>query len=128
MGIPLADDRRIDIDDMLLKFHPFDRHCDAVGNFLFQTAQRLFPDHLCNDLTLRLVCDRIFIVEGFSIGKIFENAVQQRIGIVAAKCRYRDDFCKIHLFPVGFHRIQNGCFRNGVDLVDHEDDRQPAAF
>ncbi len=97
-------------------------------NFLFQTAQRLFPDHLRNDLTLRLVCDCIFIVEWLSIGKIFENAVQQRIGIVAAKRRYRDDFCKIHLFAVGFHRIQNGCFRNSVDLVDHENDRQPAAL
>ena len=64
--------------------------CIRDRNFLFQTAQRLFPDHLCNDLTLRLVCDCIFIVEGLSIGKIFENAVQQRISIVAVSYTHLD--------------------------------------
>ena len=38
--------------------------------------------------------------------------------LLLLKCRYRDDFCKIHLFCGRFHCIQNSCFRNGVDLVD----------
>ena len=123
MGVPLADDRGVDVHDFPFHLHPVDRHRDPVRYLLIQAVERLLPDQFCHDLTFRLVRDRIFIIKLRSVREIFQDHFHEFIRVVSAAGRYRHDLSKIVFFPVNIDRRKDVFFLYHIDLVDHKDDR-----
>ena len=126
MGFPFAVDGGVDVQQILVVplFHALDGNGDAVGDFVPEQVQDLFPDHLCHDLSLRLVCYGVLIVEHRSVWQVFQNARDDILCVLVAQCRAWNDFIKFIKFAVGVDRLEDLVLVNGIDLVDHKDDRQ----
>ena len=84
------DDRRNAVDRRFLPVG-FDRYFATVGDLLVVVAQDLFADYFRGEESQRFVRERIFGVEGFSLGQPFQNQVEKSLDIEILACRYRDD-------------------------------------
>jgi len=93
--ITFADNGCIDVHHFISDFHTVNGNCDTVRNLFLQAVQCFFTDQFRHDLTLRLVCDGIFIIELRSVWEIFHDHFHQFIRIVTVSCGYRNDFCKV---------------------------------
>ena len=84
------DDRRNAVDRRFLPVG-FDRYFATVGDLLVVVAQDLFADYFRGEESQRFVRERIFGVEGFSLGQPFQNQVEKSLDVEILACRYRDD-------------------------------------
>ena len=84
------DDRRNAVDRQFLLVG-FDRDFATVGDLLVVVAQDLFADYFRGEESQRFVRERIFGVEGFSLGQPFQNQVEKSLDVEILACRYRDD-------------------------------------
>ena len=102
MGITLADDRRVDIHDILslTVFHSLDGDCDTMRDLLIQGMKCFLTDKLRNDLTLRLIRDRIHIIKHRSFRQILKNQIYDQIRVLTAQCGRRYDLREIIDFAV----------------------------
>ena len=130
MGIPLANNRRVDIHHRSVRSlpHPVDRHSDAVRYLFFQTAQRFFPDHLCHDLTLRLIGDRIIIKIFRTIRQEFEDRIDDTLHINATQGADRNHIFKIIELAIMCHVFRKLFLVRHVDLIHNQDNRRFRLF
>ena len=126
VGISLADDRRININDIASArpfLHPVNGNCDSMRNLLIQCMKCFLTDDFCCDLTLWLICNCIFIIKHRSIRKIFKNTWNDILCIISAKCRTRNDLCKVTDLTVSIDGRKKFLFFHSIDLVDDQDYR-----
>ena len=124
MGISLADDRRIDVHHLPLHFHAVDRNRNTMRDFFIQAVKRFLADQLRHNLALRLVCDRVLIIELRTVRKVFQNHFNKLIRIVSAPCRHRHDIREVIFLPVCINSRKQILFLHHINLVDHKDDRR----
>ena len=131
MGISLADDRRLNVNDSIRTLgHLFDCDGDSVRDLLVEQAQCLLTDQLSRDLAHRLIGHGILIVVLRSIRKILEDQLRQKIRVLLAQCGYWNDLrkradvlvrinvlCKLLLFLHGIHLVDDKNHR-GLDLSE----------
>ena len=107
MAVSFTNDGRFNIHHLAIwtNFHFFNCHCNSMWNFFVQTAKCLFTDHFRYNLTLRLICDCIFLIKCRSVWKIFKNHFQYRICILSFKCRYRYNIRKFTNIFIGINKF-----------------------
>ena len=125
MGITLADDRCVNVNDILSlsALHLVDINGNSMRNLIIERMQCLLTDDLRNNSALRLVGDRILIIELRSIRQIFENHVNDRVQILCTKCRSRDNLRKIIHFAVCVNIFHDFFTVYGIHFIDDQNDR-----
>ena len=127
MGISFADDRCINIYDVPFAgtfFHTVNGYSNSMRYLCIQSMKGLFPDDLCCDLSLGLICDSIFIIKHRAIRKILENAWDNIFCILCTKSRNRYDLIKIIKFTVSINGFENLIFVYSVYFVDNKNHRK----
>ena len=127
MRVSLADDRCFDVYEVVFArtlFHAVDSDCDSVRDLSIKRVKCLLTDDLCGNLSLRLVCYGVLIVEHRSVWQVFQNARDDILCVLVAQCRAWNDLIKFIKFAVGVDRLEDLVLVNGIDLVDHKDNRQ----
>ena len=74
MGIPLADDSRVNVCNRPLltfpEFHSVNHHRDPMRDLLIKAVECFLPDQLRDDLTFRLVRHRVLVVKPRTVREV----------------------------------------------------------
>ncbi len=130
MGIPLADNSRLDINKFSPRsfLHPLNLYGNAVRDLIGKQPKRLFAYQLRHNLALRLVCHGILIIVHRSLWQILENNIDKPVRVLRLQRGNRHNLRKIQYIPVCLNKFQDFLFFYRVYLVDNKYNRNIHRF